>query len=222
VLLGYQTNGAVYSYYGCFIAGYVGTNGVTWRISSGNFHLLSTQGVPANSVIQTYMAIDCTNVPNVTANTVTTTSNFAAPTLLTYYDAINRKDFATAYAYWLQPIPGPKPNGAPAQDYRPTFQNFQNGYANTAFVNIYFGDYNQGGASAGHSYLDGFLPAVLVGQNSDGSFASYYGCYVMGYLPNGVLGIVNGKFSLLANDVPTGDIILQYVNIDCTQLAIPN
>jgi hypothetical protein len=222
VLLGYQTNGAVYSYYGCFAAAYVGTNGVTWRISGGNFRVLSTQGVPANAVIQSYLAIDCANVPGVTANTVATTSNFAAPTLLAYYDAINAKSFATAYAYWLQPIPGPKPNGAPAQDYRPPFQEFQNGYTNTAYVNIYFGDYNQGGASAGHSYLDGFLPAVLVGQQTDGSFASYYGCYVMGYLPNGVLGIVNGKFSLLANDVPTGDTILQSVAIDCTQLAIPN
>jgi hypothetical protein len=223
VLLGYQTNGSVYSYYGCFTAGYVGTNGVTWRITAGNFRVLTTAGVPSNAVIQTYLGIDCTHVPtSIPPNTITTTSNFAAPTMLVYYDAINRKDFATAYSYWLQPIPGPKPNGAPAQDYRPPFQQFQNGYANTAYVNIYFGDYNQGGASAGHAYLDGLLPAVLVGQQTDGSFASYYGCYVMGHLPNGVLGIVNGKFSLLANDVPTGDTILQYVNIDCTQLAIPN
>lgn len=223
VLLGYQTNGTVYSYYGCFTAGYVGTNGVTWRITAGNFRVLTTAGVPSNAVIQTYLGIDCTNVPSgITPNTVTTTNNFAAPTMLAYYDAINRKDFLSAYAFWLQPIAGPKPNGAPAQDYRPPFQQFQNGYTNTAFVNIYFGDYNQGGASAGHSYLDGFLPAVLVGQQTDGTFASYYGCYVMGYLSNGALGIVNGKFSLLANDVPTGDTILQYVNIDCTQLAIPN
>jgi hypothetical protein len=223
VLLGYQTNGTVYSYYGCFTAGYVGTNGITWRITAGNFRVLSTQGVPSNLTIQGYLSIDCAHVPTTVASgSVTTTNNFAAPTMLAYYDAINRKDFLSAYAFWLQPIPGPKPNGAPAQDYRPPFQSFQNGYSNTAFVNIFFGDYNQGGASAGHSYLDGLLPAVLVGQQSDGTFASYYGCYVMGYLPNGALGIVNGKFSLLANDVPTGETILQYVNIDCTQLAIPN
>ncbi|MBZ0287472.1 MAG: hypothetical protein K8I30_07645, partial [Anaerolineae bacterium] len=79
VLLGYQTDGAVYSYYGCFAAAYVGTNGVTWRISNGNFRVLTTQGVPANAVIQSYLNIDCANVPTVTANTVTTTSNFAAP-----------------------------------------------------------------------------------------------------------------------------------------------
>ena len=183
----------------------------------------ATQGVLANAVIQAFLGIDCFNPPGgITPNTSTTTSNFAAPTLLAYYDAINLKGFAAAYSYWLQPIPGPKPNGAPAQDYRPNFTQFQNGYSSTSYVNIYFGDYNQLGASAGHSYLDGLLPAVLIGQQTDGTFAAYYGCYVMGRLPNGVLGIVNGKFTLFANDVPTGDTILQYANIDCTQLAIPN
>jgi len=223
VLLGYQTNGYVFSYYGCFTASYLGTNGVTWRIAGGNFRLLSTQGVPTNAVIQAYLGIDCFNLPTgIGVNTVSTSNNIAAPTLLAYYDAINGKNFSTAYAYWLQPLPGPKPNGGPAQDYRPPFTQFQNGYANTYYVNLYLGDYNQLGASAGHSYLDGLLPAVLVGQQTDGSFQSYYGCYVMGHLPNGVLGIVNGKFTLFAKDVPTGDIILQYLNIDCTQLAIPN
>jgi hypothetical protein len=223
VLLGYQIDGSVYSYYGCFTASYQGVNGITWRIAGGNFHLLTTQGVPDNAVIQAYLAIDCFNPPSaITPNTATTTNNFAAPTILAYYDAINANGFPAAYSYWLQPIAGPKPNGAPALDYRPSFTQFQNGYSNTYYVNVYFGEYNQTGASAGHSYLNGLLPAVLIGQQNDGTFAAYYGCYVMGYLPNGVLGIVNGKFTLFANDVPTGDTILQYVKLDCTQLAIPN
>jgi hypothetical protein len=222
VLLGYQTNGGVYAYYGCFAASYLGTNGLTWRIANGNFHLLTNQGVPANVVIQSYLGIDCFNQPTGVANTVSVTNNLAAPTLLAYYDAINRKDFASAYSFWLQPLPGPKPNGAPAQDYRPPFTQFQNGYTNTLYVNAYFGDYNQMGGSAGHSYLDGLLPVVLVGQQTDGSFQAYYGCYVIGHLTNGALGIVNGKFTLFANDVPTGDLILQYAATDCTQLAIPN
>jgi|GEM_PF-875045 len=223
LLLGYQTDGRVFAYYGCFTVSYQGVNGVTWRIAGGNFHLLTSLGVPDNAVIAAYLAIDCFNPPTaITPDTATITSNLAAPTILAYYDAINSKAFPAAYTYWLQPLPGPKPNGAPAQDYRPTFTAFQNGYADTAYVNAYFGTYNQTGASAGHSYLDGLLPAVLVGQKTDGTFAAYSGCYVMGYLPNGVLGIVNGKFTLVANDVPTGDVILQYVNLDCTQLAIPN
>lgn len=223
LLLGYQFDGSVYSFYGCFTASYQGVNGVTWRIAGGNFQVLSTQGVPDNAVIQAYLDIDCFNPPSgITPNTVTISNNLAAPTILAYYDAINAKGFPAAYSYWLQPIAGPKPNGAPPQDYRPGFTQFQNGYASTYYVNVYFGNYNQTGASAGHSYLDGMLPAVLVGQQDDGTFAAYYGCYVMGYLPNGVLGIVNGKFTLFANDVPSGDTILQYVNLDCTQLAIPN
>jgi len=223
VLLGYQTDGSVRSYYGCFVANYLGYNGLTWRIAESDFRLIGTQNPPANAVIQAYLGIDCFNMPTgIAVNTASTTSNFAAPTILAYYDAINRKDFASAYAYWLQPLPGPKPNGAPAQDYRPPFAQFQNGYTNTAYVNVYFGEYNRLGPSAGHSYLDGLLPAVLIGQQTDGTFAAYYGCYVIGYLPNGVLGIVNGRFSLLVKDVPTGDTILQDVNIDCTQLGIPN
>jgi hypothetical protein len=223
VLLGYQTDGSVHSYYGCFALGYMGFNGLTWRIANGNFHLLTTQYPPDNAAIQAYLGINCATVPGgIAVDTTTQAYNFAAPTVLAYYDAINTKNFALAYAYWLQPLPGPKPNGAPAQDYRPNFQQFQNGYGTTAYVNVYFGNYNQTGASAGHSYLDGLVPAVLIGQQTDGSFAAYYGCYVMGHLSNGALGIVNGKFSLLTNDVPTGDTILQYVNIDCTQLAIPN
>jgi hypothetical protein len=223
VLLGYQTDGTVYSYYGCFAVNYLGYNGLTWRIAESDFHLIATQSAPVNAVIQAYLGIDCFNVPTgITVNTASMTSNVAAPTILAYYDAINRKYFASAYAYWLQPLPGPKPNGAPAQDYRPSFTQFQNGYINTAYVNVYFGDYNRLGPSAGHSYLDGLLPVVLVGQQIDGTFAAFSGCYVMGYLPNGALGIVNGSFTLFANDVPTGDIILQNVNIDCTQLGIPN
>jgi hypothetical protein len=223
VLLGYQTDGSVLSYYGCFTASYQGVNGITWRIAGGNFHVLTTLGVPDNAVIQAYLGIDCFNPPSgITPNTATTTNNVATPTILAYYDAINAKGFPSAYSYWLQPTAGPKPNGAPAADYRPSFTQFQNGYSNTYYVNVYFGVYNQTGASAGHSYLDGLLPAVLIGQQNDGTFAAYYGCYVMGRLPNGVLGIVNGKFTLFANDVPTGDTILQYMNLDCTQLAIPN
>ena len=85
------------------------------------------------------------------------------------------------------------------------------------------GEFNQTGASAGHSYLDGLLPAVLVGQHTDGTVVTYYGCYVIGGqdgLPYGNLGIVSGAFNLLGNDVPNAQTIAQYLNIDCTTLKL--
>ena len=75
----------------------------------------------------------------------------------------------------------------------------------------------------GHGYLDGLQPAVLVGQNADGTVQGYFGCYVVGGLDNGSLGIVSGYFQPFPATVqgtPDGLTILQALKTDCTTLPL--
>ncbi len=222
VLLGYQIHGAIVSYYGCFTVAVDSFS--QWRIMDADFGWLSNTQVPDVATIGSLLEIDCFHIPT----TVTATyrpqlfTSAGQGALLAYYNAINNRDYATGYTMWLHPLPGSKPNGAPAQDYRPNYTDYVAGYGDTVFVNLYMGDYVETGASAGHSYLNGLLPAVLVGQHTDGSFVAYYGCYVMGFLtdPPGTYGIVSGRFLPLAEDAPLGQLILQYLNFDCTTLNL--
>jgi hypothetical protein len=219
VLLGYHTDGVVVSYYGCFT---VSQASAGWRIADSEFRLISYQFVPDASTIEQFLGINCYDiVNNVDAHFKIVAMDKGQAAMTAYYQAINRRDYGAAYSMWLQPLPGPKPNNAPAQDYRLPYDRFVAGYADTIYVNAYFGDYIETGASMGHTYLDGVLPAVLVGQHTDGSVVSFYGCYVLGKLtPNG-LGIVSGKFlPLIDGDAPTGQAVLQALKIDCFSLGL--
>lgn len=214
VLLGYNTNGTISSYYGCFRLSTAN------RISGATIRLISNNGVPDGLTITNLMAIDCFNLPQVVTTTFQDVSSPAYGLLWSYFRAINQRDYSTAYADWLQPIPGPKPNGQPAQDYRQPYTQFVSGYSDTTWINVYPGAYNQTGASAGHSYLDGLMPVVLVGQRTNGAVTAYYGCFVVGAFPNGSFGIVSGRFIPFLNDIPTGDQIVAHEPTDCTSLNL--
>jgi hypothetical protein len=224
VLLAYHTDGKINAFYGCFwvsnqIPGLTG-----YRIVGADLRVLSDRQFPDTTTMEQYLAINCftMTIPTPTpARFVNPPTDRARPVITAYYDAINRRDYASAYTMWLRPLPGPRPNGAPALDYRLPYDQFVTGYAKTAYVNIYAGEYNETGASAGHSYLNGALPMVLIGQHTDGSVDSYYGCYVMGWLPNGTLGIVSGKFlPFTRGDVPDGRAILRVLQTDCFSLGL--
>jgi hypothetical protein len=224
VLLAYHTDGKINSYYGCL---WVSNNnpGITgYRIVGADLRVLSEKQFPDTATMEQYLAINCftMTIPTPTpGNYVNLPPDRARPVITAYYDAINRRDYASAYAMWLKPLPGPKPNGAPALDYRLPFDQFVAGYAKTAYINIYTGEYNETGASMGHSYLNGALPMVLIGQQTDGSVDSYYGCYVMGWLPNSTLGIVSGKFlPFTRGEVPDGRAILRVLQTDCFSLGL--
>lgn len=218
VLLGYQTDGAVQTYAGCFN---LGLSGGRWLIAGSNFVQVMDGTPPDQASIEVLLRQDCASDPTTVPLTPKQTGA-GDSLLLTYYDLINTRQYEAAYATWLQPLPGPQPNAGPPLDYRPAFDMFQAGYGDTAYVYVYPGQYVHTGAAAGHSYLDGFIPAVLVGQHTDAGFAAYYGCYVTGRHPGGELGIVNGRFFLFTTQPPTGTDIAQHLDIDCTTLAIPN
>jgi hypothetical protein len=217
VLLGYETDGSVQTYTGCFN---LGLNNARWLITGSNFVQVMDTTAPdqasVDMMLQQPCSADATTLP-----LAPKTASAMDGLLLNYYDLINAGQYDLAYAMWLQPIPGPKPNGQPAEDYRPPFEAFRTGYGNTSYVYVYPGDAVEGGAAAGHSYLDGYIPAVLVGQQTDGSLAAYYGCYVTGFLPDGTLGIVNGRFFLFEMQAPTAQEIQAHLGTDCPTLAIP-
>jgi hypothetical protein len=225
VLFGYRTDGTIASYQGCLALAFNAPNTTGWRILGAGFQLISDQFVPGSQAIAQYLEIDCYATPGAikveAAPPPGEADLRALNTLNTYYSLINRRDYATAYAMWLKPLPGPKPNGMPAQDYRLPYNDFVAGYADTLFIGVYPGSYTETGGSAGHGYLDGVLPAVLVGQHSDGSVVSYYGCYVMGWLDQSKLGIVSGTFlPLTQGDVPSGKTILESLKTDCFSLQL--
>lgn len=83
--------------------------------------------------------------------------------LASFYDAINRGDYARAYGYWETP-----PSA---------YADFVNGYANTASVLLLVAPPPQIQGAAGSSYAS--IPTALVATQRDGSKQLFSGCYVM-------------------------------------------
>jgi hypothetical protein len=217
VLLGYHIDGSVATYTGCFSLSLTAVKG--WRIGNASFQLLSNTAVPDRVTRAAFLNMQCGVPPAIQVQFVPpetnqlSVSSYAA--LTNYYTLINARNFAGAYAMWLQPIPGPKPNGAPPADYRLPYDQFVAGYANTTAVSLYMGDCDCGGGFAGHGYIAGVVPAVLIGEHVDGTFVTYYGCYVMGGFISGGMGIVSGNFQQISQDVPNGSVILSLLSTPC-------
>jgi hypothetical protein len=144
-------------------------------------------------------------------------SDHPAAVLLDYYDLINLGYLDTAYNRWLSPAQGL------ARDYRLPYQQFVSGYGDTVNVTVYVGYAQAIPQHQQRSYLWTYLRVVLVGQHSDGSYVTYSGCYALGYTaqsPNGI-GIVNGRFQLLQNDVPNATSIFNALNtLNCAALGM--
>ncbi len=83
--------------------------------------------------------------------------------LASYFNAVNRKEYRRAYAYWETP-------GS-------TYEDFAAGYADTAAVLLVISPPTRVGAAAGSMYVG--IPALLLATHSDGSAHNYAGCYVM-------------------------------------------
>lgn len=225
VLVSHHTDTSIENYAGCFILGlYPAAGTAYYRIDGTSLQKLAFSGEPSIGSIASFTS---------TVNCYGTASNYptqaakgpgeAGNLLREYFNSIENRNYEIAYRLWLAPIPGPKPNGAPAEDYRPSLPDFINGYSLTRSIAAYtgsMGNYQYGGASAGHSYLDGFQPIVLVGEESNGKITSYSGCFLMGRFLSGGMGIVNGKLQVLVNGVPTADLINSALSIDCSTLAM--
>ena len=88
------------------------------------------------------------------------------PTVLlrSYFEAINRREFALGYSYWDN-------LGLASQQ---SFTQFEQGFATTKQVKVDIGT-PQYGAGAGNLYAD--LPVAIAATQSDGSIRSYTGTY---------------------------------------------
>jgi hypothetical protein len=87
----------------------------------------------------------------------------AEAVIRSYYNAIDRKEYARAYSYF---------GGAAA----PEYEGFVKGYADTADVAVMFGEMAQEGA-AGSTYYT--LPVTLDVSRTDGTSAKFAGCYTL-------------------------------------------
>lgn len=91
----------------------------------------------------------------------------AESVILSYYNAINSKEYARAYSYW-------ESNADSAQ--LPPFQQFQQGYATTRSVGVTFGPVS-GGVGAGQIYYS--VPVELQSKTSDNGEQTFVGCYIL-------------------------------------------
>jgi hypothetical protein len=122
--------------------------------------------------------------------------------LLSYYNAINRKEYERAYGY-LQGAPNPSPSLAPPYD------QWVQGYASTKSVIVAAGKVVED-AGAGNIYAA--FPVVLFATQSDDSLQLFTGCYTMHRAnvgisenPNDELWSINAANLHLIPDKPNVD-----------------
>ena len=86
-------------------------------------------------------------------------------TIRSLYDAVNRREYARAYSYW-------EPTSADL----PSFDDFQQGYADTLSVDVTMGDVGSG-VGAGQLFFS--VPVTLLATRSDASTQTFVGCYIL-------------------------------------------
>lgn len=165
VLYGYRTNGSV-AYTGCYYLLYNGGAGgasgtALWSIVDANLtplHYIPTlEG--ADALIK---STQCYTRYDAAGNFVDVQSLLGA-----YYDAINSRDYATAYGLWRNP---PQ-----------TYYQFVAGFANTTEVAMFYGNYQYSGVA--NAYEAGRVPVMLFGFHSDGNVVAFSGCFRLNYDP---------------------------------------
>lgn len=83
--------------------------------------------------------------------------------LASYYNAINRREYARAYSYWDSP--------------RQTYSNFADGFANTISVQVIVQPPTRYGGAAGSIYAG--ISTVLIAVHTDGTQHMFAGCFNM-------------------------------------------
>jgi hypothetical protein len=92
-----------------------------------------------------------------------------AAALLSFYNAINRKEYQRAYGYF-QGAPNPDPSLAPP------YAQWAQGYADTGAVTVAVGKV-ESDAGAGNIYAS--FPVVLTATHTNGNTQVFSGCYIM-------------------------------------------
>jgi len=91
----------------------------------------------------------------------------AAQVIRHYYDAINRKDYKSAYADWAA-------NGAASNQ---SFEQFKRGFANTASVKVEIGKLGDLDGAVGHLYIE--IRVTITAKTVNGETQKFTGSYTL-------------------------------------------
>lgn len=131
----------------------------------------------------------------------------AAALINSLFNAIDRHEYARAYSYW---------DDTPQ---RPDFQQFADGYQNTASVTVTIGTIG-GDAGAGQFYSS--VPITLIAKTNDGATQTYVGCYVLhisqpavqGVLPFRPLGIQSANIQQVTSNANTTELMAHACDVN--------
>jgi len=118
--------------------------------------------------------------------------------MVSFVNALNRHETLRAYSYW-------EPDAE-----KPPYEEFAQGYADTASVVLTMGTIH-GGIAAGNQYFT--VPVTLIATTTGGSMQTFVGCYQLhigspgaqGALPFAPMGIQQAAVQEVANDASTAD-----------------
>ncbi|MEP7455206.1 hypothetical protein [Phyllobacterium sp. SB3] len=163
-------------------------------LAIGSIPALSQESqAPAAPEIKTQSAETPAPAPTSEAKPVTQAESQTPPEYLdnrstpetlikSYYNAINRQEYARAYSYYVPDSP-PQP-----------FPQFQAGYENTALVTVQFGKV-EGEGAAGSAYWS--QPVAIKSEAKDGVVTVYYGCYRLKLANPAIQGVPFVPLSLI-------------------------
>lgn len=231
VLLGYNTDGTVDSFYGYFQV----TSGQSlapviniddWVLLDGVFEQLPVELAVHNTPMQTLLEMAYTQNPVVDYGPplLSAMDNSFSRGMLNYYDAINEGDFVTAYNTWLSPT-----NSSITVGHGPTYKPWVDGYSDTSYITVYAGDaqawnspFNANANPAANTYLAAYLPVVLLSQHTDKTFEAFSGCYLMGLKADGSIGIVSGKVFFVQDSPMDAETLFTTLNnLACHDFNLP-
>lgn len=163
VLIGYRTNGTVVAFSGCYQVRYNpgGSGMAQWLITGANFRQLPAVPPDTATIWQQTLDMWCYGAPD------SVSYSSVQQMLVDYIEAINRGDYADAYALWRVP---PQ-----------TYQQFVAGWADTTETVLFYGSYQYSGVFGAAE--TGRVPVVMLGYHTDGSLVAFQGCLGMNYDP---------------------------------------
>ncbi len=162
ILIGYRTNGTVVAFSGCYDVRYNpgGSGMAQWLITDGNFTEMAAVPVSEAVIWQQTLDMWCYSPPAVPGSYAS-----VQQMLVDYFEAVNRGDYADAYALWANPVQ--------------TYADFVNGWLDTTETVMFYGAYQFGGVFG--SAETGRVPVVLLGYHVDGSLVAFQGCLGVNY-----------------------------------------
>jgi hypothetical protein len=181
-------------------------SGVLNQAAAGaNTSDLLAQGCTGAGIRQTspLEPVPATDVGTIAASNYLDDRSDPLEVLRSLFNAINRKEYVRAYAYWQD---------TDTSQNVPAFLDFQKGYQDTASVEATFGNPT---SDAGAEDIYYQVPVVLKVQTTSDTTQTFAGCYtlhlvqpaIQGKPPFEPLGIRSGNFNRVTNNTDTAGLL---------------